>query len=52
MRIQNSYIKACKVENENGELSRSQVINSLTDHTKNLRLYSEATKKSPKDVKK
>ena len=46
--IQNSNFRAFKVESENG----SQVIKSLADHTENFRLYSEATRKSPKDVKK
>lgn len=51
-KIQSSYSRTCKVEGKNGEVSRNQVIKSLINHTKKFRLYSEATKKSPKDVTK
>lgn len=51
-KIQNSYSRVCKVEGKNGHESRSQVRKSLVDHTKNFTLYSEATKKPPKDVSK
>lgn len=50
-KIQNSYSRTCKVDGENEEVSRSQVIKSLAGNTKNLRLYSEATKKLSKDVR-
>lgn len=52
MRKIQCYIRSCKVESKNGEVTRSQVIKSLIDHTENFRLYSEATKKLPKYVKK
>lgn len=51
-KIQNSYSRACKVDGENEEVSRSQVIKSLVGNTKSLRLYPEATKKLSKDVSK
>lgn len=47
-KIQNNDSRTCKVEGENGNVSRSQSRKSLATDTTNFRLSS---KKPPKDIR-